>query len=241
MSGNAYIGNELEVFAHAVHWKRYYGSKIAPLLGRSVLEVGAGLGETTRHLYADSIDSWLCLEPDPEFCRIIEDKIAAKDLPDGCSVLNGTTESLKGREGAFDTILYIDVLEHIEDDRGELLRAAPLLKPDGRVVVLAPAHNFLFSPFDRQIGHFRRYDRAMLRDACPRELTIHRMEYLDSVGMLASLANRWFIKDSTPNIKQIALWDRAMVPVSRWIDPLLLHRLGKSLFAVMGKQSPAAR
>ena len=58
----------------------------------------------------------------------------------------------------FDTILYVDVLEHIADDAAELARARRLLTPEGNLVVLAPAHQSLFSPFDAAVGHYRRYD-----------------------------------------------------------------------------------
>ena len=116
MTENAYIGDELKIFAHAVNWKQYYGSAIRGWFGQRVLEVGAGLGETTRHLCTGQHQEWLCLEPDPEFCDMIRAKAACGQLPGFCTVHNGTTEALQGRNLHFDTILYIDVLEHIKDD-----------------------------------------------------------------------------------------------------------------------------
>ena len=59
-----------------------------------------------------------------------------------------------------------------------------------------------------------------------------RLHYLDSIGMLASLGNRLILKSSMPTRRQIALWDRLMVPISRLADPLLGHRLGKSVLGV---------
>ena len=119
----------------------------------------------------------------------------------------------------------------------ELQRAAGLLNDQGRVIVLAPAHSFLFSPFDHQIGHYRRYDRRGLRAACPAELTIERMAYLDSVGMLASLANRLLLSQATPTLGQIQFWDSVLVRMSRFVDPFVFHRIGKSILAVMRKKA----
>lgn len=237
MTDNTYLGDELKIFAHAVNWKQYYGSSISGFLGQRVLEVGAGLGETTRHLCTGQHQEWLCLEPDPEFCDTIRAKAASGQLPGFCSVHNGTTEALQGRNLHFDTILYIDVLEHIKDDCAELKRAARLLNAQGCVIVLAPAHNFLFSPFDSKIGHYRRYDRRGLRAACPAELTLERMVYLDSVGMLASLANRLLLSQATPTQGQIQFWDSALVRMSRFVDPFVFHRIGKSILAVMRKKA----
>ena len=137
-----------------------------------------------------------------------------------------------GPLGTFDSILYIDVLEHIEDDRGELSRAAALLRPRGFLVVLSPAHPRLFSEFDAAIGHHRRYTRSTLAAAAPEGLELVRLVYLDSVGLLASLGNRLLLRESMPTPRQIALWDRVMVRLSTRLDPILRHRLGKSVLGV---------
>jgi hypothetical protein len=135
MSEPTYVGTELELFAEATIWKSYLARQIAPRPGEEVLEVGAGLGGTTRQFCNRTHSRWLCLEPDPALAAQITRSIARGDLPACCRVEVGTIASL-GDVGAFDTILYIDVLEHIEDDRGELERAARLLKP---VVTLPPS------------------------------------------------------------------------------------------------------
>jgi hypothetical protein len=113
--------------------------------------------------------------------------LAVKPLPVPVRVICETVGDLASAE-SFDTILFIDVLEHIEDDRAELTRCVPRLRPGGHLIVLAPAHNLLFSPFDRAIGHFRRYERRALVQAAPPSLSLIRACYLDSAGMLASFA-----------------------------------------------------
>jgi hypothetical protein len=132
----------------------------------------------------------------------------------------------------FDSIVYIDVLEHIEDDKSELAQAFHLLRPGGRLIVLAPALQALYSPFDKAIGHYRRYARKSLRSCTPPSSRLEKLAYLDCVGLIASGANRLILKQSSPSLRQILFWDKYMIPVSRILDPLIGHRLGKSILAV---------
>lgn len=234
MSDYAYVGTELERFAAATRWKDYLREQVTPYLGRRVLEVGAGFGGTTRVLCEGLQEEWICLEPDRELAEKLDRSIVAGDLPPCCRCVVGTLEA--GRTlPTCDSILYIDVLEHIEDDRAELARAAGQLDKGGSIVVLSPAHPRLFTPFDAAIGHYRRYKKATLAALTPEGLELVRLDYLDSVGLLASLGNRLVLHRAMPSVGQIAAWDRWMVPASRLLDPILGHRLGKSVLGVWRK------
>lgn len=228
-----YCGNELEYFARAHHWKAYFRDQIASFVGGRVLEVGAGLGATTAALSVLPHDAWVCLEPDAEMAASLQTQAISRALPPA-EMRHGTLAALAAAE-RFETILYMDVLEHIEEDGAELARAAGHLALGGHLVVLSPAHSHLYSSFDRAIGHYRRYDRASLLAVAPNGLELVRLAYLDSVGMLASLANRWLLKKDLPSAADIAFWNGVMVPLSRWLDPLFGYRLGKSILGVWRK------
>jgi SAM-dependent methyltransferase len=230
----AYVGSELDLFALAKNWKHYWASKVRRHLGARVLDVGAGLGATARLLCTEQQISWLALEPDPNLARRMLEEVSVGAFSKACKVMVGTIDDIAAQE-VFDTILYVDVLEHISDDRNELERAASHLDLGGKVVVLAPAHQTLYSRFDEAIGHFRRYDRKMVRALCPIGLQLDQVQYLDSVGLLASLGNRLLLKSANPTASQIRLWDRWMVPMSRLVDPVTGYRLGKSILAVWCK------
>src|SRR5437763_1457253 len=161
-----YVGSELDLFAAAVNWKSYVRRQVSPYLGRDVLEVGAGHGGTTRVLCDGRADRWVCLEPDGSLADRLLAAISAGELPDCCRMRIGTLADLDDRD-QFDTILYMDVLEHIADDRAELVLAADRLRLGGSLIVLAPAHQWLFTPFDAAIGHHRRYNTHTLRAAAP--------------------------------------------------------------------------
>jgi len=228
----AYVGGELALFRHAHNWKAYMRRRLAPFITGAVVEVGAGIGGTTENL-ADlpGVTGWLCVEPDEGQCAQLEGLRADGAIPAHTRVHRGYLADLP--PAAADTVIYIDVLEHIEDDRGELALAASHLKPGGRVVVLAPAYQSLFGPFDTAVGHFRRYTLPQLRSlADPAALAEEAAFHLDSVGLAASLANKLVLGQSLPTPAQVALWDKAMVPVSRLLDPLVLNSFGKSAIIV---------
>ncbi len=229
-----YPGTELALFAGATHWKSYVARHLAPYIGRDVADIGAGIGGNVPFLCRPDTTSWLCVEPDRALAAAIEARIEAGDLPACCRAISATLASIEP-EHRFDTILYMDVIEHIEDDRAELALAASRLAPGGHLIVLVPAHRFLYSPFDRSIGHFRRYSRASLAAVEPAGLHRRFLGYLDSVGFFASLANRLALRQAMPTRAQIALWDGKMVPISRRLDPLLGYRFGKSVLAVWTK------
>ncbi len=230
-----YVGDELEIFALAKHWKNYFAAAIAPFVKREVAEVGAGLGATTLVLCDPTVQAgWLCIEPDEAMATLLRQLRVSGRLPDRCAVHCGVIADLPIRQ-QFDTVLYIDVLEHIEDDQRELTDAASRLAMGGRIVVLSPAWPHLYSPFDRRIGHHRRYTKRSLTALRVNDLKVEQTFYLDSVGYLASLANRIMLKQSLPTRSQIAIWDRFMISASRVLDPLLMWSLGRSVVTVWSK------
>jgi SAM-dependent methyltransferase len=229
-----YVGSELDLFSGALHWKAYWSSIIKPYLGKTILDVGAGIGATAKTFARTDCAQYLALEPDQSLVERMKDAAANGGFPERFEVLAGTSEILRADQ-RFETILYIDVLEHIAGDREELDRAATHLKPGGRIIVLSPAHQWLFTPFDEAIGHVRRYNKASLLSAKPTALVVDKLFYLDSVGMLASLGNRLLLRQSSPTVGQIKLWDSWMVPVSRVLDRFTGFGLGKSIVAVFRK------
>ena len=192
-----------------------------------VLDVGCGDG-----LFFDRLERFgrvEGLEPDASLVRDPRWRSRIRPEPLGDSFRGGAD---------FDLVLMLDVLEHIEDDAAEMARAAEWLRPGGHVVALSPAHQWLFTPFDRAIGHYRRYTRKTLAALTPPGLELVRLGYLDSVGLLASLGNRLLLGRSMPTPRQVATWDTFMVPVSRVVDPALGFAVGKSVLGVW--RHPAA-
>lgn len=230
-----YIGNELELFEHATNWKEYWLNKIKKHVSGDTAEVGAGIGANSLKILnsCPAITSLTSIEPDSQLLeKLIEKTQNTPIIP-----FNGFLGNLPA-DKKFNTILYIDVIEHIENDNQELIEAANRLQPGGKLIVLVPAHQYFYSEFDKAIGHYRRYNKKMLKNsAANTHLKLNKMFYLDSVGMASSMANKWFLKQNYPTLQQIKMWDNLIVKTSKLIDPILNYQLGKTLIGIWEKPS----
>jgi SAM-dependent methyltransferase len=226
--------NTLSLFDKtAISWKSYWASIVRPFVRGRVLEVGAGNGGSIRYLLGDVTD-WLCLEPDPLFAATLRREIASGALPPICRMQAVTLRDLPPSE-TFDTILYIDVMEHVPDHKREAALAAAHLAPGGALIILSPAHQFLFSPFDKAVGHCRRYSRRSLAAIVPPSLQTLKLVYLDSAGMLLSLGNRFILRSARPSVQSLRFWNDWIIPVSRRLDGLLRYAVGKTVIGIWRK------
>ena len=137
-----------------------------------------------------------------------------------------------GGDAEFDTVVYVNVLEHIEDDRGELRLMHRALRPGGRVCLFVPALRWLMSDHDRAIGHVRRYERAELRDKVREAgFEIERLHFFDSAGTLA-----WWLCMRVLKLPlrggSVDVYDRVAVPLLRAVESRLRPPLGKNLLLV---------
>lgn len=229
-----YVGTELELFATAKNWKNYINILTRKYIKGDVLEVGAGIGSNTDLLCCSYHHNWLCLEPDSKLFQVLERFIHLHYINNRFAQ-NGTIDSLTKKQ-LFDTILYFDVLEHICKDREELVKASKHLKTEGHLIILAPAHQWLYTPFDAAIGHYRRYNKQRLEKILPTSIDVTKLIYLDSVGLLASLANKLILKQSQPTLQQISLWDKLMIPASKRLDRIINYQFGKSVLLIGRKK-----
>lgn len=228
-----YPGDELHLFAAATTYKHYSASCLKPFICGDVLEVGCGIGANIPFLLNESVRSWDSLEPDANLLSQVPD--AVHEFP--IKKINGTTTDRI--ESKYNTVLYIDVLEHIADDAEEIQRAVALLDMNcayrGRIIVVSPAHEYLFSNFDKKVGHFRRYTTASLAALAPNGFS-KKIFYIDSVGYFLSLANRFLLHQSIPTRRQIAFWDTVIIPLSKVVDRILHNTFGKTIVAVFEKE-----
>jgi len=229
-----YPGSELNVFKGARNWKKYWSSSIRSYVRGTVLEVGGGIGTNVPYIAHEQVTSITLLEPDQELWQRAQTETPALSSGIPVDARHGSIHSL-GDTSQYRTIMYIDVVEHIEKDQEEIAEAARHLFAGGHLIVLVPAYNFLYSEFDKAIGHYRRYSRATLSALHPPGCELVRIRNLDSVGLLASLVNKLFLKQSVPTEAQISLWDRVLVRTSTMLDPLTGFLAGKTLVAVWRK------
>jgi SAM-dependent methyltransferase len=223
-----YEGGELELFSSAVNWKNYFSKKLKKYVKGDILEVGAGIGSNFPYFQNGDVKSYTLLEPDIELFRKIN--IVHKDFSFDIKLINSFSSEIK--DVLYDCIIYIDVLEHIEYPHEELVGVLNLLKPNGFILILVPAYGFLYNNFDKQVGHFRRYNKQMLRNQMPESMVEQELYYLDSVSLFASVFNKFFAKKNLPTKRDVRFWDFVLIRISRLFDILFFKAFGKSLIGV---------
>ncbi len=222
-----YIGEELTAFQHANRWKNYWSSVISDHVSRdfSVVEIGAGIGSNCR-VIEKHFAYYVGLEPDANLVDI-----AKKAFPEKKFVV-GTVDTFQEFE-ARSLVLYIDVLEHIENDAVELEKSSKRMSHGSFLGILVPAHMQLYSKFDKRIGHFRRYSIESLRMVLPKGFSVIYCEELDSVGFLLAKISKKIGGIEKISPLQVRIWD-LMVPISRLLDKLEFTR-GKSILLIAHK------
>jgi SAM-dependent methyltransferase len=198
-----------------------------PYLRGRVLDAGAGTGTFTETV-ARVADEVVALEPDPRFVDVLRDRFA--DDP-RVHVVHGETESLSAEVGEFDAIVCFNVLEHVHDDEHALRVFYDRLRVGGALLLLVPAHPSLVAPFDRAVGHVRRYSRRQLaRSLDDAGFVVEALRHVNPVGALGWFVRMRLLRQREWPTTSFRVFDR-LVPLLRPLDALHLP-FGLSLWAV---------
>lgn len=221
---------------------RYQYSLFADDVKGKVLELGAGAGRISRLTAQNrNLTEMVVSEPSDHFFRLLSKQSFA--IPSIEFVQSESSELAAKYPEHFDTVYSVDVMEHIEDDKAYLNQCFELLKPGGACIVLVPALQYLYSSLDKSIGHYRRYDKKMVRRLVEGTgFQIEKMSYNNFVGMLASL---YFIKfrkldyQTPTNKKQFVflarIYSKYFIPFIRWSEKILPVPVGLNLTVVLRK------
>ncbi len=223
-----YPGAELDSFDKATIWRRYVFNQIKKFIKGSVLEVGAGIGSFTNN-YKQIPTKLTLSEIDIDNLDKIKNKFPEKNF-------NFTNKTTKDLNETFDTIMYLNVLEHIKDDYEEIINAFQKLNKNGYLIILVPAHNKLFSKFDEAVGHFKRYEIEFFNKIDINNSEIKKISFLDSMGYFLYYLNKIFFKEEVyPSKIKIFIWDKIFTPISVLLDKILCYKYGKNILFVIQK------
>lgn len=223
-----YPGKELDNFDKATIWRKYIFFEIKRFISGNVLEVGAGIGSFTKNYEHLSEDITLS-EVDPINYSIINSKFKQKKF----TITKNITSNLKNN---FNTIMYLNVLEHIKKDKKEVIEALQKLNKGGHLIILVPAHNKLYSKFDKAVGHFRRYETDFFKNLNLKKTKLQKFIYLDTMGYFLYFLNRIFFNEEVyPSKLKIFLWDKIFTPVTFFLDKILFNKFGKNILYVIKK------
>ena len=226
-----YPGKELEMFDKAHFWRKYLHLVTKKFIGKKILEVGAGIGSFTKIYIKENVDTTLS-EIDNVNYEILKKKFS---LQKNVKVENKFIDQFNE---TFDTILYLSVLEHIENDKKEILNALEKLEDKGHLIICVPAHNYMYSNFDKEIGHFRRYEMNFFDTLNLKNANIKTSFFIDSFGHLLYFLNKLlFSKEVYPSKLKVFIWDKIFIPITYIIDFLSFYKFGKNILCIIQKNN----
>ncbi len=224
-----YPGWELIYFDKANNFRNYQQNLIKEYIKGRVAEVGPGNG-TNANLYHQLSYQLDLYEPTKKLSNNLKKKFKLKK---NIKILN---KKFSLKKNFYDTIIYFDVIEHIKNYENEIYNAYKSLKKNGHLIIMVPAFQFLYSQFDKDIDHVKRFNKDDFKKIFQkRKINNHKMFYYDSVGFFLSLVSKITSKDYKKNFGlKIKIWDK-LISISKIIDMLFFFNIGKSLLVIIKK------
>lgn len=228
------FSEQLESGRDAGNYNRWVAEQFLPHVGRRVLEVGCGIGNLSQ-FWIDR-ETFLGIDVDPRCVakcserfrghpnvEIRQDRVGAPGWVD------------RWAAGRFDSVIAVNVLEHIRDDRATLEGWRRIVQAGGggTINLFVPAFEFAFSAFDARYGHFRRYTKETLRDKLlDAGLDIQVLRYFNMPGLLAWWATFVLFQRQQAGSGRVGLYDKLVVPTLRRLEQRLAPPFGNSIVAV---------
>jgi len=226
-----YPGKELEAMSFAINYHQWIVDELAPFFGNSMVEVGAGKGDLSAMLIRKGVKKLYSYEPSSNLFPSL--RARAEELS-GVTAINEFFRPDFAPE-SFDSVLYVNVLEHIEDDCAELSSAYRALPISGYLLLFVPALSWLFSNADRSVGHFRRYHKkALVKLVEETGFTVEKVRYFDLAGIIPWYVNFVLLKN-TFTAGSVALYDKLVVPPMRAFEKTIAPPIGKNILMVARK------
>ena len=218
----------LECLAAAPRFNRWMFERIRPWIGERVLEIGSGIGNLSQFLV--DRPTVVLTDTQPEYLERLRARFADRANVEVLRLYLPTPDGPVA-ERRFDTIVCLNVLEHVADDVGSLAAMRRLLEGSGRLVLLVPALPALYGSLDRALGHVRRYTTRELRAKLAQTgFRLRRVEYFNLAGIPGWWVSGKLLGREVIPAGPMRLFD-ALVPLFR-LERLLPWRVGQSLIAI---------
>ena len=232
----------LEAMEYAPKYHQWILDDFSKYIGKNIIEVGSGPGSISKKLIEYNPEKLFCIEPSKMIFEklkitIEKIKIETKDkikITPLNNFLSDSADNLQKED--IDTIIYINVLEHIEDDLGELKIMNNTLSDSGHILIFVPALQWIYGTHDKNCGHFRRYYKKDLKQKIEEAgFEVVSIKYFDFLGILP-----WWFTFRVLKIKylkngQSQIYDKLVVPITRFIEKLIPPRAGKNLIVIAKK------
>ena len=229
MNKKNYDGWELKFFDLANIFRDYQYNFIKKHIYGKICEVGPGNGVTCEK-YKKKSDNISLFEPSKKQFLVLKNKFKNQKK---IKVFN---KLFKKNTTKYNSILYLDVLEHIKYPKKEISNSFQSLKKNGKLIICVPAFQHLYSQFDKDVGHVKRYSINSFRKEIKNiKYNSIKFSYIDSVGYFVSLLSKLLSGNYKSNFKtKIIIWNY-LVQISKILDKILFYKIGKSLIIIIEK------
>jgi SAM-dependent methyltransferase len=228
MATVTYEGRDLEVLADMPNYYAWIMDYFGPLVRGRVVEYGAGRGTVSERLLPLA-DMLTLVEPSPNLAEHLQERFAGQQaVTVQSAMLEQHVDSVP--PGTVDTIVMVNILEHVERDEQALAKLLRALAPGGALLIFVPALQFLMAPLDRMHGHFRRYHRPDLTaKVAAAGGKVEFCRYFDFPGVAPWLLLNKVLGSTTFNPALVKIYDRGVVPLARQFESFVPPPFGKNL------------
>jgi glycosyltransferase involved in cell wall biosynthesis/phospholipid N-methyltransferase len=232
-----YGAHILHSLSRARKFSRWMSDVVRPWVGRAVLEIGAGIGNLTLHLVPR--ERYVATDVNADYLSYLANFAVGKPYLEVAELPAESSEAFGALAGQFDTVVCLNVLEHLDQPVPVLRNFHRALAPGGRAIVLVPHGPSRFNALDRALGHRLRYTRDRLRDTVAAAgFEVEALLDFNRAGVVGWRLNGWLGRRHFSRF-QLKVFD-SLVWLFRRVDPLLPWP-GLSLVAIGRKEDAATR
>lgn len=229
-----YTVRDQERMRFATNYFDWQARLVLPHVGRRVIEIGCGLGNFTRYML--DRECIVGIDIEPACAEQWQRAFPGHNHLTGAAMDATDPAFLKLAKYRPDTVVCLNVLEHIEDDVTALRHMHSVLPPGGRALLIVPAYESLYGPIDYNLGHYRRYSKGPFGRLAHSLGFRATMQYMNTIGCLGWWVNAKIFKKTEQSEHQIRFFDSAIVPVLSRLEAAIPPPFGQSIFAVLEKQ-----
>jgi len=226
-----YFGRDLEAMSFANNYHLWILEEFRPFFGQHLLEVGAGTGDFSELLLQTQPDSLTVVEPSKNMFPLLEETFKNRPNIERFNAFFGDVyQSLSTQPN---TIIYVNVLEHISEDKSELTYVYQALPVGGYVCIFVPALQWLYGTADANVGHVRRYYKKPLEAIVESVgFEIVKSNYFDIAGIIPWWILFRLFKSQSIKANQVSVYDKVVVPIMRRIEKTIPIPIGKNILMV---------
>ncbi len=225
----------LEAFSQAGAFNRWLYQKIVKYVQGKTLEIGSGIGNISAFLLKD-LDDVSLSDLRPEYCRLLQNKFSYDSHLKGVYEMDLSLEDFNSKYPEliekFDTVIALNVIEHITDDLLAIRNAKALLKKNGKLVILVPAGQWLYNSIDRELGHIKRYSKSGLNELMESAgLFVADCRYFNAAAILGWWVSGNILREKTISSAKLNIYNR-MIPFFKIMDWFISPFMGISVISV---------